>query len=190
MLKVGADLIGISPLSYSGPIKSVKDTGENHDAFEERTWRERMHVDKNGEVYIPANALKNMLTGVALFLSETVRGKGKATYTKHFEAGILVVDSMPLGIKAKDVPCERLFVPSDGKKGGSKRVFKNFPIIMDWQTHCEFFALDPILIADPGKIKEYLEHAGKFIGFLRFRPRNGGFYGRFSVKNFKTEKVR
>ncbi len=46
--------------------------------------------------------------------------------------------------------------------------------------------LDPLLIDKPQKVQEYLEHAGQFIGFLRFRPMNGGFYGRFKVTSFKV----
>ncbi len=182
-----AKLENVGPLSMSKAITSIKDTGEAHDAFELRTWRERMHVDDNGELYIPPNALKNMMGAVAKYLSESVPGKGKATYTKHFEAGIMVTKPLKLGIKADGVPSERLFVPADGKKGGSRRVYKHFPLIMDWKTECEILVFDPILEANPEKVLEYLIHAGKFIGFLRFRPRNGGYYGRYEVKSFTVD---
>ena len=39
----------------------------------------------------------------------------------------------------------------------------------------------------PEKVKEYLIHAGQFIGIGRFRPRNNGFYGRFKVNSFNVE---
>jgi len=190
MIKVECecDLVGVSPLSFSKAIQSKLETGEAHDDFEERTWMERLHVDANGEVFIPPNALKNMLAATAAYLSESIPGKGRQTYTKNFEAGIMVVEPLMLGIKAtsNEIQKERLFVPSDGKKGGSKRVWKNFPTILKWQTHIEILLFDPILMGKPEKVEEYLKHAGKFIGFLRFRPRNGGYYGRFDVKNFKV----
>ena len=179
-----AKLESAGPLSMSKAITSIKATGEAHDAFELRTWRERMHVDDNGEIYIPPNALKNMMGGVAKYLSESVPSKGKNTYTKHFEAGIMVTKPLKLGIKADTVPNERLFVPADGKKGGSRRVYKHFPLIVSWATECEILVFDPILEASPEKVLEYLIHAGKFIGFLRFRPRNGGYYGRYEVTSF------
>ncbi len=182
-----AKLKSVGPLSMSKAITSVMETGEAHDAFELRTWRERMHVDDKGELFIPPNALKNMMSAVALYLSESVPGKGKAKYTKHFEAGIMVTKPLKLGIKAKDVPNERLFVPSDGKKGGRTRVYKHFPLIMNWETECEIIVFDPILEANPEKVLEYLIHAGKFIGFLRFRPRNGGYYGRYDVLSFTVD---
>ncbi len=203
MLTVTCDIIGVTPFSFGAPIQSKKETGENHDSFEERTWRERMHVNANGECYIVPGALKNCLAEVAKYLSETVPGKGKATFTKHFEAGIICSEPMllcnasdvkgetvtcPIGIKSDKVAGERVFVPSDGRRGGTTRVWKTFPVIPTWKTKAEFIVVDPMLIDKPEKIQEYLEHAGKFIGMGRFRPRNNGYYGRFNIENFKAVK--
>jgi len=180
-----AKIEGISPYSQSRAIQSTKNTGEGHEDFENRTWRERLHVNENGNVFVPPMAIKNCLSNVAKFLSETVPGKGKATYTKHFDAGVMVINPCDIGVKASDVEGEKLFVPSDGKKGGGSRVWKTFPLIKEWKFECEIILLDPLLIDKPEKVEEYLGHAGKFIGLGRFRPRNGGFYGRFKVKSFK-----
>lgn len=176
---------GLSPISFGRAIQSVKNTGESHDAFEERTWRERVHTSNKGTVFIPPMAVKLCLSDCARYLSESVPGKGKATYTKNFEAGVMVVEPVDLGIKAADIESERLFVPPDGKKGGSKRVWKTFPLIREWSGSGEIVLLDPLLADKPDKVREYLEHAGKFIGLGRFRPRNGGFYGRFEVTAFE-----
>ena len=181
---------GVSPLSQSRAIQSVKATGEGSDAFEERTWRERMHVSPDGYVFIPPMAIKNCLSEVAKYLSESVPGKGKSTYTKHFEAGILCLEPCILGIKAADVEGERLFVPADGKRGSGKRVWRRFPFIpAGWSCKVSIIALDPVIVDRPGKIEEYLTHAGTFIGLGRFRPRNNGFYGRFTVEGFKSSKA-
>lgn len=184
MIACEFDIVGVSPISFSAPIQSTKATGETHDAFEERTWRERTHSDANGEVYIPPMALKNCLSEVAKYLSESIPGKGTSKYTKHIEAGLLVIDPMPLGVKADKIEGERLFVPSDGKRGGGKRVYKTFPVVKQWRTKATVYILDPVI--KPEKVHEYLDHAGKFIGMGRFRPRNNGFYGRFTIENFKT----
>ncbi|MHC4687685.1 MAG: hypothetical protein ACYTEW_25770, partial [Planctomycetota bacterium] len=168
-------------------IQSIKNTGESHDDFEQRTWRERLHVDEKGEVFIPPLALKNTLANVAKFLSETVPGKGKATYTKHFLAGILVVQPLMLGVKGKDVEGVRMHVPSDGRKGGTTRVYKTFPVVQEWQSKTEIILLDPLLVGKPEKVEEYLIHAGKFIGLLAMRPQTGGYYGRFTIDNFKVD---
>jgi hypothetical protein len=185
MKTVYATIEGVSPYGQSRAIQSIRNTGEGHDDFEQRTWRERLHVDNNNHVFIPPMAIKNMLSDTARFLSESVPGKGKSTYTKHFEAGIMVIEPCDLGITPEQVTSERLFVPSDGKKGGGTRVWKTFPVIKEWKAKIEIILLDPLLIDKPGKVHEYLEHAGKFIGLGRFRPRNGGFYGRFKVISFK-----
>ena len=190
MLQCECQIVGVAPISFSAPVQSIKATGESHDAFEERTWRERLHVNGDGEVFIPPTALKNCLADVAKYLSETVPGKGKSTYTKHFEAGILITDPLMLGVQGKDVEGERLFVPSDGRRGGGSRVWKTFPVIREWKTKATIYVLDPILMDKPEKIEEYLVHAGKFIGMGRFRPRNNGFYGRFNIEGFKSWKAK
>lgn len=189
MIRCSFTLQGIAPISFSAPIQSKKNTGESHDAFEERTWRERLHVDSDGKVFIPPSAVKNCLSDVAKYLSESVPGKGKSTYTRFFEAGTMVTDPLCLGVKAKEVEGERLFVPASGKRGDGKRVWKTFPVIKQWSASGYVYVLDPLLEDKPEKVKEYLGHAGKFIGLGRFRPRNNGFYGRFNVVKFATEKV-
>lgn len=186
MKTVLAHVKGVSPYSQSKGTQSPRNTGEGADAHDTRIWRERMHVDDKGLVFIPPMAIKNMLSDCARFLSETVPGKGKATYTKHFDAGIMVIQPASLGILAADVKPERLFVPSDGKKGGGSRVWKSFPFIPKWECDIEIILLDPVLVDKPEKVKEYLGHSGKFIGLGRFRPRNGGFYGRFEVTDFEV----
>jgi len=191
VVRVEFDLRSVpgSPISFSRKIESEKETGEDHAHFEERTWRERLHVDTEGYVYIPPAAFKHCLEDCAKFLQESVPGKGKATYTKNFEAGVLCTTPMRLPIKAKDVKSERLFVPSDGKKGGGTRVWKIFPIIEKWDTTGDLMLLDPLLTGNPEKVHEYMVHAGKFIGLGRYRPRRGGFYGRFTVERFECEEV-
>lgn len=105
---------------------------EIHKDYEERTWRERLHCNGDGEVFIPPMSFKNCLSEVAKFVSIQIPGKGKATYTKHFEAGVLVTEPLMLGVQKALVQGEWLFVPADGKRGGGKRVWKCFPIIPAW----------------------------------------------------------
>lgn len=187
MIRCTFKLVGASPISFGRPIVSKKNTGEKPDDFEERTWRERCHVDDRGELFIPPMALKNCLSEVAQYLGESVPGKKCATYTKHFVAGLLVTDPMPLGVKLDDVEGNRVFVPSDGKRGGGKRVWKIFPIVRSWKTHATVYIADPAI--KPDKLLEYLEHAGKFIGMGVFRPRNNGYFGRWTVEDFKSSET-
>lgn len=178
-----AKLKSASPYSQSKHYTTDKLEKEGAKDYESRTWRDRMHTDENGLVFIPPMSFKNCLSEAAKFLSVQIPGKGKSTYTKHFEAGVLVTDALKLGINASDVKGEWLFVPSDGVRGSGKRVDKCFPVIHEWSGDVTFYILDETITKDV--FHEVLKQAGAFIGIGRFRPRNNGFYGRFTVESFK-----
>ena len=189
MLVCTVTLKGTTPYSQSRVLQTPCQPGESKDAHDQRYWREHIHADDNG-VFIPPMAIKNCLADVARYLGESVPGKGKSTYTKHFEAGTLVVDPIYLGIKQDKIQGERIYVSSDGKKNGSSKVWRTYPVIPPgWTGEAKIILLDPILIDKPDKVKQYLEQAGRFIGIGRFRPRNGGYYGRFEVVKFEVGKA-
>lgn len=155
------------------PTESPKD-------YEERTWRERCHVDNNGHLFIPPMAFKNCIAEIAKYLSVQIPGKGKNTYTKHFEAGLMVLDGLTLPITKDKVDGEWLFVPASGRRGDGKRVSKCFPVIREWSGDVTFHVLDDVITEEV--FEQHLKEAGNFIGIGRFRPRNNGYYGRFEVK--------
>lgn len=179
MKKAIATLKSASPYSQSKFYQTEKLEKERPDAYEMRTWRDRLHINQDGLVFIPPMAFKNCISEAAKFLSIQIPGKGKATYTKHFEAGLLITEPLVLSIKKEDVPGEWFHVPSDGRRGGTKRVLKCFPVIHQWQGDIEIYVLDETITESI--LKQHLSEAGKFIGIGRFRPRNNGFYGRFEV---------
>lgn len=174
---------GVSPYSQSKHYETPKLNKELHADYEERTWRGRMHVTKSGHVEIPGTSLANAIKDAARYLSISVPGKGKSTYTKHFDAGIMVPVGIVLPVLAKDVEADRLFVPSDGKPGGGKRVIKFFPRIDEWGGTFTALVLDDIIT--PEVFKQVVVAAGQIIGLGRFRPRNRGFYGRFTVRQIE-----
>lgn len=173
------ELESLSPYSQSRYIDVPKLKKENHDDYEKRTWRERLHSDADGNVVMPPMAFKNCLSEVAKYLSVKIPGKQNSTYTKHFEAGVMVIEGITLAVKKDDVPGEWLFVPPDGKRGGSKRVKKCFPVIHTWKGNLSVHVLDETIT--PEVFEQHLSEAGNFIGIGRFRPRNNGYYGRFKV---------
>ena len=183
MRKAICSLRSVSPYSQSRYLGEKKTRDETHDAFEKRTWRNRLHFDKSGQVFIPPMAFKNCLSEAAKYKSIQIPGKGKSTYTKHFEAGILVVDPLVLNVSKDEVDGEWLHVPSDGRRGGTTRVEKCFPVIHEWSGNVEFLIFDEIVTDEV--FAEHLTDAGSFIGIGRFRPRNNGYYGRFSVESIK-----
>lgn len=177
-----ARLKSVSPYSQSRYFAAdvPKEPKETSDAYEKRTWRHRLHVTPDGRVFIPPMGFKNCLADVARFLGRQIPGKGKSTYTKHFGAGVLVVEGPVLDVKAADVAGEWLLVPADGRRGSGKRVLKCFPFIPEWEADVEFMILDDVITAEV--FEEHLAEAGRFIGIGRFRPQSWGYYGRFSVQ--------
>jgi hypothetical protein len=170
-----------SPYSQSRRHDTPKiDDRESPDDYDKRTWREHLHADAKGEVYIPGTAIKQCLDNSAAYLKIKIPGQRNATYTKKFISGIMVVGNLPLGIAKDTVPSETLYLNADGKKGGGVRVQRMFPKIEQWEGKLEVLVLDDV-ITETIFIR-VLEEAGKFIGLGRFRPEKSGFYGRFMVK--------
>ena len=180
-----ATLESISPYGQSHYHGIPKEDKENSADYEARTWRERMHTDTKGRVFIPPMAFKNCLRDAAKFLSIQIPGKGKATYTKHFKSGVLVTNPLQLEVKKDDVPGVWLFLPADGVTGSGKRVLKCFGRIDHWAGDVTFTILDDTITRDV--FVDHLEQAGHFIGIGFFRPQNGGYWGRFAVKDVKGE---
>jgi hypothetical protein len=181
MKKAICKLKSISPYSQSKYITEKKGKDETHADFEKRSWSQRCHWNSDGKLFIPPMSFKNCLSEAAKYKSIQIPGKGKSTYTKHFEAGVLVIEPVELPITEDTLQHEWLHVPSDGRRGGTKRVEKCFPLIPKWEGTVEFVVLDEIITKEV--FEEHLGDAGAFIGIGRFRPRNNGFYGRFSIES-------
>lgn len=180
-------LMSTSPYSQSRPHDEAKLNKENPKDYEERTWKHRLHLDKDGQVFIPPMALKNCIAEAAKFLSIQIPGKGKSTYTKHFDAGVSVTERALLfrqsdpstPIVADSVKGDWIFTPSDGVRGSGKRVWKCYPLIDAWVAEVEFMIIDDTVTEEV--FWQHLRQAGMLIGVGRFRPRNGGYYGKFDV---------
>ena len=137
-----ASLRSIAPYSqsrYSGLKKPQK---EDANEWEMKTWNERLHVNDEGYVFIPPMAFKKALERASVFLSMKIPGrKGSQTFSKHFKAGVLVMDGLVLPLKKEQVPGEVFFVSSNGKPGGP-RVERKFPVIHEWSGDLTFYVID------------------------------------------------
>lgn len=183
MKKAICYLVSDSPYSQSKHHSTPELDKEHKSDYEDRTWRERMHYDSNGVVFIPATQFMNSIKAAAKYLNIQIVGKGKSTYTKHFDSGVMVVDNLSMGINKNDVERESVFVPSDGRVGGTTRVVKHFALIPKWEGSVTYYILDNIIIEDV--FDKVLRECGSLIGIGRFRPRNRGWYGRFNVKKIE-----
>lgn len=178
-------LVSAAPYSPSRAYKHEvpMENRETHEAYEERTWRNKAHTNSDGYVLLPPMGFKQCLDTAAKRLSIQIPGKGKATYTKHFESGVLVMEPLVLPIKKDDTILERIHANADGVRGSGKRVWRNFPRIDHWEGEVSYHVLADEITRDI--FEQVLRQSGAFVGVGRFRPERGGFYGRFSVKSVK-----
>jgi hypothetical protein len=180
------ELESSSPLSFSryiDPAMFPKKNKELPDDYEARIWMERAHHDEAGNIYIPGMMFKNCITGAAQYLSIQIPGKGKSTYSKNFKSGVLVLDPhIPINYHMKNVCGEWIFGSSTGDNAG-RRVKKCFPVFPKWEATVVFTIVDSIITEDV--FRAVLTQAGLLKGIGRFRPENGGFYGRFIVKSIQ-----
>lgn len=192
------EIKGISPYSQARftEHQHPKLNKEQHADYDERIWRKKAHYNANGQLIIPQMAFKTCLQSTAQYLGMQIQGKGKSTYSKHFTAGVLVIDA-PVVMDAKgnpitenDVDKDTIHCAANGLKGSAAKgkVWRNFPVIQaGWQTSVVFHILDDIIT---NEVFEYhLKQAGQFRGIGRFRPESGGYYGRFAVEAIDWQRV-
>lgn len=175
-------LQSVSPYSQSRSYvheypRPPKVTAGDH---EETTWRHKAHTDKDGHIIIPPMSFKMALDTAAKMLGQRIPGKGQSTYSKFFKSGVLCMTPVTLPDMADTVPGDRIFANSDGVRGSGKRVWRIFPRIDAWRADVTFHVLADEITADV--FESHLTQAGAFVGIGRFRPENGGFYGRFAVE--------
>ena len=182
-----ASLQSISPYSQSRAHESEKLNRETHDEYEKRTWRDKCHANENGNIFIPPMAFKQGLDKAASMLGLQIPGKGKATYTKFFVSGVLCVEPLVLPDKKSDVRGERIHANADGKRGSGKRVWRTFPVIDKWSGNFAFTVIADEISKEV--FEQALMQAGSFVGIGRFRPENGGYFGRWSVKKIEWKDI-
>ena len=173
-----ATLVALSPYSSSRAHETEKVNGETADAYEQRTWANKAHVD-NGKVFIPPMGFKMGLDRAAKMLGLQIPGKGKSTYTKFFESGVLCTEPVFIG-DVSEIKCERVYANADGIRGSGKRVWRLFPRFDGWRADVTFHVLAPEITKEV--FEKHLTQAGAFVGIGRFRPEKGGFFGRYKVE--------
>ena len=153
---------------------------KDKDAYERRTWRHRAHLDTNKEAIIPAIWFRNMLREAAPYRNDKVPGsRGGATYTKHFDAGILVLEPVRTGVKVENLERVAMFVPADGKHGSGRRVWKFFPQVSKLTASFRVTVLDETISQEV--LERHVYTGGNFIGIGSRRPRRGGEFGRLRI---------
>jgi hypothetical protein len=183
MRTVKVKMVSDSPYSQSKMHEAEKLPKERPGDYEVRTWREKCTTDANGQIVIPAMALKFSLAAAAKKLGMQIPGRGKATFTKYFEADVICVDNPPLDVQKDDVDSVRINANADGVRGSGKRVWRTFPVINQWESEATFMIMDDTITKEV--FEEVFTAAGMGIGIGRFRPEKGGINGRFSATAFE-----
>lgn len=179
-----ATLKSLSPLNQSRQHFVEKLPREEPAAYEERTWREKGHYDEDDNAFIPPMSLKNSIAKAASMLDMKIPGKGNSKYNKHFLAGVMVTDNIPLGVKKKDVQPQWLSMGPKGVKG-TTGVLRAFPHFEKWEGSVRIYVLDDTIPKDI--FEKVLREAGNFVGLGQFRPEKGGYFGRFELVSLKWE---
>ena len=175
-------LASLAPMSQSRQHDAPKLEGENHDAYDARTWRNKLHVEeRNGRntVVVPATGFHQCLAAAAKYSKKQIPGQGKATWTAKFAAGIMLLENIALNIDPETVPNVTISANADGVRGSGKRVTRRFPTVPSWSATFDVIILDPIIVEPV--FREMVEIAGMFVGLGQFRPANQGTNGRFRI---------
>jgi hypothetical protein len=186
MRKVLAEIKSCSPLSWSRRLDQLKKPGEDDHAMEERLWRDRFWTDDQGTILVPEMAIKNSLVDAAAYRGEKIAGKNMKTWTEKFKAGVLCFEPMLLGVTKDALDAEWRDVPASpgkGKRGMGQRVLKCFPRLLQWSGIVSLLIVEDSITETV--FRDHLETVGKFIGWGRFRPINGGYYGRFEIADIQ-----
>ena len=187
-------LEGTSPLVFGRPVNEEKMDEETPQQREQRTAHLKVFTDPDGNAAVNADAIKRSLEWAASWRNDKLPGGagGKATFKKRFTAGVQIVDQAfavsngKARIAPKDVPIWDLYVPSDGQRGGKKRVWKAFPRIpAPWYITGTLLVLDQSITEEV--FRKHLETAGLFDGLGSMRAGNGGANGRFIVTELQFE---
>lgn len=182
MKKCVIELHSLAPYYQSRQHFTPKLEKEAPDAYEERTWREKCTVTTDDDICIPASAFKKAFDRAAKMLSIQIKNRGKATYTKHFLAGVMVPTGLPIGVRKKDVKRLAVSCNADGVSGSGKRVMRYFPQIPSWSGKLEVVIVDETIT--PTIFEQHAREAGMLVGVGQNRPENGGSSGRFECAKF------
>jgi hypothetical protein len=181
LISATAAVVSLSPYSQSRFHNAPKLEKELPDAYEARTWRQRLHTDAQGSVIIPGIQFKKAMEGAAKLLKKRIPGRGAQTWTQHIISGITAVGNLNTGVAAGTVEGEWIHCDAQGgSRGVSTRVLRCYPVLTKWQGEVEFAIFDEMITE--AVFHDFLEEAGVLIGLGRYRAAVGGTHGKFAVQ--------
>ena len=147
--KVYLESLAGSPYSQSAQHAEPMLDRESHDDYNVRTWRNQCTVNVNGQVCIPAMALKQCIDVAAQKLGEKVPGRKGATFKGFITSGVICNGDVPISNGKALTPADAAMVTinanADGVRGSGKRVTRRFPSFDKWHGVAEFTLIDDIV---------------------------------------------
>lgn len=187
MYRATVTLRGIAPLSQSRMHNTEFLDGESHNAYDQRTWREKCNFDRDGNVFVPAMAMKQAMDAAAKRLAIPDPDNRRASLTKYFVSDVICEQHLLIGVKKDDMPSVTISANSDGVRGSGKRVPRTFPQTSEWGGTTSFLVMDEKVNKEV--FEKVLRCAGQSVGVGQFRPERGGMNGRFEVVKTKYEAM-
>jgi hypothetical protein len=189
--RVHIEAIPGSPYSPSAKYDTPKLDRESGDDYDARTWRNHCTTNGDGQVCIPAMALKQAIDTAAQKLGMKVDGRRGATYKGFFTSGYFSNGDIPIAngkaLTPDDAAMVTIYANADGKRGSGTRVTRRFPLFREWHGVAELTIVDDIIT--PEVFEHHAKTAGMIVGIGRFRPQNGGGNGRFKVKKIEWQNL-
>jgi len=185
----------MTPYSQSKALKEEKKRAESYEAFETRVWKDRMHVDSDGHVFVPPVSILNGMACAAAYLSKggELKKKGNATWSQNFTCGLSISEGPTLlnrdgvPMRGEDGDSVWVYCHADGKRSSGTRVWRCFPVFEKWTLEFVLTILDDTI---PEEVfNRVVEAFGLFNGIGRYRPQNGGYLGRFVVDSIEISDV-
>jgi hypothetical protein len=190
-VKIHLENIPGSPYSQSAKPQIPFLDRETHDDYEKRTWRDKCTTNKEGQVCIPAMALKQAIDTCAYKLGLKVPNRRGATYKSFFASGFFCDHDVPIAngkpLRKEDAESKTISANADGRRGSGSRVPRTFPEFPSWNGVAELTIIDDLLTQSI--FEQHVKSAGLIVGIGRFRPENGGTYGRFRVTKFEWKDI-
>lgn len=185
-------MIGHGPLLYGRPVHEDKEPDETHEQLNERIWQQRALVDGDNMLCISAVAVHRSLMSAGKWLS--MKLEGNKTFTKRFTAGVMchkpmfrvMKDGKPIhsGELSKKEYRIDLYVPSDGKQGGTKRVWRTYPrVLPTWTVDVELLITDDAISEDV--LTAHAKCAGLHDGIGSMRIGTGGPNGLWELDSLQ-----
>lgn len=180
MKKINVEIQGLSPLLMNSPKSMIDDVGQKISkttkVYDLKADADKLAYKKsNGELYIPAEAIKGSLINASSF-----KKIGKYAAKSIIAGSVHISPSeIGLGVKKYEVDARTVVIQKS-------RVVKGRPRIDKWKAKFTINYNEDML-GDAKIIKTILSEAGIRIGVLDFRPQKNGSFGMFEITKWEEQ---